>query len=179
MENGLKLKDACELLGRSKKSIGRYIKKGFLKPLVIRSKQGTKEYRFSLEDIEQLKEKIQLTEERIRQEAPDTQQDRKEEARQTQAQQKETRQEGQEEFLKDQLREKDKQIESLGDKIDQLIERDRETNILLKSLQEKVLSLEAPKSPEEKGQERQEERQPRQEKKNLIQRILNLRKKDL
>ncbi len=49
--------------------------------------------------------------------------------------------------LKDQLTIKDKQIESLSGKIDQLIERSRETNILIKGLQDKILLLGTPKEP--------------------------------
>jgi chromosome segregation ATPase len=48
-------------------------------------------------------------------------------------------------LLKDQLAKKDEQIKDLGGKIDQLIERDRETNILIGQLQSKVLMLEQPK----------------------------------
>ena len=48
-------------------------------------------------------------------------------------------------FLKEQLKVKDEQIKDLGGKIDQLIERDRETNILLRGLQDKILALEPPK----------------------------------
>jgi len=48
-------------------------------------------------------------------------------------------------LLKDQLQKKDEQIKDLGGKIDQLIERDRETNILIGQLQSKVLMLEQPK----------------------------------
>lgn len=57
-------------------------------------------------------------------------------------------------LLKDQLKVKDEQIKDLGGKIDQLIERDRETNILLRGLQEKVLMLENPQ-PEETGQDKE------------------------
>ena len=57
-------------------------------------------------------------------------------------------------LLRDQLKVKDEQIKDLGGKIDQLIERDRETNILLKGLQEKVLMLEQPK-PEQTGQDKE------------------------
>ena len=53
-------------------------------------------------------------------------------------------------LLKDQLTVKDRQIDSLGGKIDQLIERDRETNILIKGLQDKVLMLEKPREPDQK-----------------------------
>ena len=45
------------------------------------------------------------------------------------------------ELLRDQLKTKDGQIKDLGGKIDQLIERDRETNIILKGLQDRVLML--------------------------------------
>jgi len=56
-------------------------------------------------------------------------------------------------FLRDQLKTKDEQISSLGGKIDQLIERDRETNIILKGLQDKVLMLEQPKAGEKQGKQ--------------------------
>ena len=64
-------------------------------------------------------------------------------------------------LLKDQLKVKDEQIKDLGGKIDQLIERDRETNILIGQLQSKVLMLEKPREPingdaEETGQARQD-----------------------
>jgi len=48
---------------------------------------------------------------------------------------------------------KDRQMDDLSKKIDELIERDRETNFLLRGLQEKIFSLEGPKrnaSPEKK-----------------------------
>lgn len=51
---------------------------------------------------------------------------------------------------------KDKQMEGLSKKIDELIERDRETNFLLRGLQERIFALEGPKgeaSPEEKKSE--------------------------
>jgi hypothetical protein len=56
-------------------------------------------------------------------------------------------------LLKEQLVKKDEQIKDLGGKIDQLIERDRETNILLKGLQKKVLMLE--QKPEQTGQDKE------------------------
>jgi hypothetical protein len=62
-------------------------------------------------------------------------------------------------LLKEQLTKKDEQIKDLGGKIDQLIERDRETNILIGQLQSKVLMLEKPREPingdaEETGQDK-------------------------
>ncbi len=40
---------------------------------------------------------------------------------------------------------KDRQMDNLSKKIDELIERDRETNFLLRGLQEKIFALEGPK----------------------------------
>ena len=49
------------------------------------------------------------------------------------------------EMLRDQLKVKDNQIKNLDEKIGQLIERNRETNILLKGMQDKMVLLEKPK----------------------------------
>lgn len=43
------------------------------------------------------------------------------------------------------LETKDRQMDDLSKKIDELIERDRETNFLLRGLQEKIFALEGPK----------------------------------
>jgi len=53
------------------------------------------------------------------------------------------------EMLRGQLKTKDDQIKNLDDKIGQLIERNRETNILLKGLQDKIMLLEQPKQKRE------------------------------
>jgi len=55
------------------------------------------------------------------------------------------------EILRDQLKAKDDQIKNLDEKIGQLIERNRETNILLKGLQDKIGLLDSPK-PEKENQ---------------------------
>ena len=63
-------------------------------------------------------------------------------------------------LLRDQLKTKDEQISSLGGKIDELIQRDRETNIILKGLQDKVFMLEQPKpEPEETRHDTDQTRQ--------------------
>jgi len=54
--------------------------------------------------------------------------------------------------LKSQIYIKDKQIDSLGNKIDNLIERDHETNVILKSLHDRVFMLEAPKKPQNENE---------------------------
>lgn len=68
-------------------------------------------------------------------------------------------------LLKDQLKVKDEQIKGLGGKIDQLIERDRETNIILKGLQDKVLMLEQPKPETENttDEQRDNSKEPTEE----------------
>ena len=63
-------------------------------------------------------------------------------------------------LLKEQLGKKDEQIKDLGGKIDQLIERDRETNILLKGLQDKILLLEKPKGKDKKKKKKAETIEP-------------------
>jgi len=72
-------------------------------------------------------------------------------------------------LLRSQLYIKDKQISSLGGKIDELIERDRETNFILKALQDKVFLLEQPKkepingNAEQTGHDAEETGQARQD----------------
>jgi len=169
----LTLFEACELLNRSKKSISRYIRRGLLHPQEIKSQQGTLEYRFSKADLEAFK--LQETQDKTRQETGDTpdqttqsRQDEpieatpaktkeiKEQTRPDEPRQDKAQETGQDSeiinllkettgLLKEQLNKKDEQIKDLGGKIDQLIERGRETNILLGQLQSKVLMLEQPK----------------------------------
>ena len=178
--------EACELLNRSKKSISRYIRRGLLHPERVKSQQGTLEYRFTKADIEAFKAQEALNAEQTRQDTADRTEETRQtghiktgfienkevlsETRQdTPEQTGHERQDktGQESevitllkettgLLRDQLKTKDEQISSLGGKIDQLIERDRETNIILKGLQDKVFLLEQPKppKPEETGQDR-------------------------
>ncbi len=62
-------------------------------------------------------------------------------------------------LLKEQVKTKDEQIKDLGGKIDQLIERSRETNILMKGLQERVFQLEAPRETKVEDNDRTVEKQ--------------------
>ena len=119
--------EVCQVLKKSRKTITRYIQKGILKPERIKSQRGTLEYRFSQVDLESLK--IPGTD-KIRQ-------DIRGDTRQAIRQDNEVIN-----ILRDQLNVKDKQINSLGKKIDQLIERSRETNILINGLTNRVLMLE-------------------------------------
>jgi len=146
----LTLFEACEYLNRSKKSISRYIRRGLLHPQRIKSQQGTLEYRFSKDDFEafKLKESQDKTDQSGQTEATPTKEAKTKEIIE------ETRHDSEiinllketTGLLKEQLVKKDEQIKDLGGKIDELIQRDRETNILIGQLQSKVLMLEQPKN---------------------------------
>ena len=142
-------------------------------PEKVKSQQGTLEYRFSKADIEAFKAQEALNAEQTR---PDRTEETDQtghsepirkaeflENKDFKWQTEETRHGRQDQtgqdgevitllkettgLLKEQLVKKDEQIKDLGGKIDQLIERDRETNILIGQLQSKVLMLEKPKEP--------------------------------
>lgn len=141
--------EACNLLKKSKRTISRYIKKGLIIPEKIKSQKGSIEYRFKKADIESLKISGM---DKIRQ---DITEDTRQAMRQDTGQSneviillKETTK-----ILRDQLAVKDKQIKSLGNKLDGLIERGRETNILIKGLTNKVLMLEGKTDPTETEKE--------------------------
>ena len=105
----LTFNEACKILKKSKRTVSRYIKNGWLNPERIESKRGTLEYRFNQADLLKFKKpgKTEKTDQ--------------------------TRPEGDIiSFLKDQIKVKDETIS-------QLIERSRETNILLKGLQNQLL----------------------------------------
>ncbi|MBA7496380.1 hypothetical protein ES702_06988 [subsurface metagenome] len=104
--------EACTILKKSKRTVSRYIKNGWLNPEKIESKRGTLEYRFNRANL--LKFKKPGRTERTEQ----------------------TRQEGDIiTLLKNQIKVKDKQI-------NELIERSREANILLKGLQNQLFLTE-------------------------------------
>ncbi|GAI37358.1 unnamed protein product [marine sediment metagenome] len=152
--------EVCQVLKKSRKTISRYIKKGLLKPERIKSKRGTLEYRFNQVDLESLK--IPGTD-KIRQDIRgDTRQAIRQDS-EVVTLLKETTQ-----VLRDQLTIKDKQIKSLSGKIDQLIERSRETNVLLKGLTNKVLMLEGKTEKAEtvnEAENKDKDREDRQDKK--------------
>jgi predicted DNA-binding transcriptional regulator AlpA len=224
----LSLYEVCEILGKSTRTITRYVHKHILHPRGIKSRQGTLEYRFSRSEIDAFKQRedsvrqyfylenkhapevsqaasfadyqfpvpptqtpylipgisfpvqsnpqsslpatptqspkknpieqdLPNIEVRIKAERPDA--DEKDKPAKTALQKdvesalaqkrnddeiiillKETTG-----MLRDQLKTKDDQIKNLDDKIGQLIERNRETNILLKGLQDKIMLLEKPR----------------------------------
>lgn len=156
MKSDITFIEACKLLKKSRKTISRYIKKGLIKPERIKSQRGTLEYRFNQADLEGLKPGIDKT-------RPDKTRQVIRQEREVITLLKETTQ-----TLRDQLTVKDKQIKSLGNKIDGLIERGRETNILIKGLTNKVLMLEGKSSKAETVNEwenKDKDREDRQDKK--------------
>jgi hypothetical protein len=175
-EYSITLFEACEYLNKSQKTLSRYIRKGRITPLEVKSKQGTLAYRFSKVDLEALK--LELEQESIdearqdRQDTPDqTRQDipafeKAHLSTKTKINQEQTRQDRADrteqtghpesiisllkdttELLKGQLAIKDSQIGTLNEQVHKLIERDRETNILLKGLQDRVMLLGPPDKP--------------------------------
>lgn len=160
----LTLEQVSQRLNKSKKTISKYIKQGKLTPERVRSKQGTLKYKFLESDIEAFSVGVDLGEmnpEQNKETQEGNYQNRKEELRGEEhiSQFRELT-----EVLKDQLNRKDEQIKSLSDKIDTLIERDRETNILLSQLQSKVLMIENPQERKEKEESQEDNRQETEKK---------------
>lgn len=48
--------EACEKLGKSKKTLGRYIRRGLIRPKMVKSLKGTPEYRFSESELQAFKD---------------------------------------------------------------------------------------------------------------------------
>jgi len=98
--------EACQVLKKSKRTVSRYIKNGWLNPERIESQRGTLEYRFSQANLLKFKKPGK------------TEKTRPENGIIT--------------FLKDQIKVKDETIK-------ELLERDRETNIMINQLQNRLL----------------------------------------
>ncbi|HOX30379.1 MAG TPA: helix-turn-helix domain-containing protein [Candidatus Paceibacterota bacterium] len=226
-EHVITLFEACEMLNKSARTVSRYVRKGFLNPVSIKSRKGTMEYRFSRAELNSLKDRedeirqitfaedqtpetvaaqfasVDMAQDRLAVEMPFTVPGAAPEPSDKTGQTGQTGQQPsvQEEIesrleilelaadaknsegikqgsdsiaprpdneiidllkettgmLRDQLQVKDEQIKSLNEKIDNLIERDRETNILLKGLQDKFLYLEKPKKEPTRGAAGQDE----------------------
>lgn len=127
-KDNVTLLEACKILKKSKRTVSRYIKNGWLKPEKIESNRGTLEYRFNQANLLKFKKPGRT------------------------GQTEQTRPEGDIiAFLKDQLKVKDEQI-------NQLIERSRETNILLKGLQNQLLLTEGKKEDRKDREAKQDKK---------------------
>jgi len=121
-QDDLTFNEVCQELGKSKRTVSRYIKKGLLKPEKVKAQKGI-EYRFSQSEIESFK-KPDTTGQMTRQNIID---DKNNDTLS---------------LLNDTMKLLQKQLKAKDTQIKQLLERRRETNILMGQLQNKVLMLE-------------------------------------
>jgi excisionase family DNA binding protein len=122
-ESYLTFKETCDILGKSKRTVSRYIKKGLLRPEKVRGQKGV-EYRFNRTEVESLKNQDTTGQKTGQNQRSDTKED-------------DTLS-----LLQDNMKLLEKQLKAKDRQIKQLLERQRETNYLLKGLQDKVLLLE-------------------------------------
>jgi len=123
--NNLTLKEVCQELGISKRTITRYIKKGILNPEKVKSENGILEYRFKKSEIEKFNNPDITTSQTTRQNIKS-----------------ESNNNDTLSLLKDNMKLLEKQLKAKDQQINKMLERQRETNILIGQLQNKVLLLE-------------------------------------
>jgi excisionase family DNA binding protein len=119
----LTFKETCNILGKSKRTVSRYIIKGLLRPEKVRGQKGI-EYRFNRTEVESIKN-------------PDTTGHETGQNQKTIIKDDDTLA-----LLKDNMKLLQKQLKSKDQQIKKLLDRQRETNYLLGQLQNKVLLLE-------------------------------------
>jgi transcriptional regulator with XRE-family HTH domain len=124
-KTNLTLKEVCQELGKSKRTITRYIKKGVLNPERAKNENGILEYRFDPSEIEKIKNQDQDTRQTTRQNTKS-----------------ETKNNDALSLLNDTVKLLQKQLKAKDKQIQQMLERQRETNILIGQLQNRVLLLE-------------------------------------
>jgi DNA-binding transcriptional MerR regulator len=134
----LTFNEVCKILNRSRRTVSRYINEGLIKPKIIGSQKGTSKYLFDPKEVENIN--ISGKVDRKGKTGHKTRQDMAYHDTEVIT------------LLKDQLKIKDKQITNLQGKIDKLIERQRETNYLIKGLSDKILMIES----KTKSQERED-----------------------
>jgi len=114
--------EACKILGKSERTLSRYIKKKLIIPEKIKSQKGIK-YFFNLAELESFKK-------------PDTT------GQMTRQNKFEDKNNDTLSLLNDTMKLLQKQLKAKDTQIKQLLERQRETNILMGQLQNRVLLLE-------------------------------------
>jgi len=152
----LTFKETCNILGKSKRTVSRYIKKGLLNPEKVRGQKGI-EYRFNRSEVESIKNQDTTGQET------------------GQNQKVETKDDDTLAFLKDNMKLLQKQLKSKDQQIKKLLDRQRETNYLLGQLQNKVLLLEDKSKGKQQDKKRRTEDmtgdKPGDRIKNFIERI--------
>ena len=122
-QDDLNFNEVCERLGKSRRTVSRYISNGLLNPDRIKTEKGNLEYRFSQSEVESLKKRGrgQGTGQNIKTDRniDDTLA-----------------------LLKDTIKLLQKQLKAKDNQINKMLERQRETNILTGQLQNKVFLLE-------------------------------------
>jgi DNA-binding transcriptional MerR regulator len=124
-KDNLTLKEVCQELGKSKRTITRYIKKGMLNPDKIKNENGILEYRFNPLEIEKIKNNNQDIGQETRQKTKN-----------------ESKKDDTLSLLTDTVKLLEKQLKAKDKQIDKMLERQRETNILIGQLQKKVMLIE-------------------------------------
>jgi len=155
VKNEINFIEACKILGKSKRTLSRYIKKSLIIPEKIKSQKGSIEYRFNRAELEAFK--ITGTD-KIKTDIIDDKRQDTGQNRDIIILLKETT-----EILKEQLKIKDEQIKSMSKKIDQLIERSRESNILIKGMANKLLLIEGKNKEENREDIKQDIRQDKRQ----------------
>jgi len=117
------LLEACKILNRSKRTVSRKIKAGLLKANKFRTERGIYEYRFSQSEVESLKKR-----DRGQGTGQNIKTDRNIDDTLT--------------LLKDTVKLLQKQLKAKDNQINKMLERQREANILMGQLQNKVFLLE-------------------------------------
>ena len=122
-QDDLNFNEVCERLGKSRRTVSRYISNGLLNPDRIKTEKGNLEYRFSQSEVESLKKRGrgQGTGQNIKTDRniDDTLS-----------------------LLKDTVKLLQKQLKAKDNQINKMLERQREANILMGQLQNKVFLLE-------------------------------------
>ena len=129
------------MLNRSRRTISRYVNKGLLTPEKVKNEQGVIEYKFHSKEIE----KFNLPKKVFSKDRPGKHIGHKTPPDMAHNDTEVIT------LLKDQLKEKGKEITRLHKKIDRLIDRQHETNVLIGSLQNKVLKLEHKTNDQDTG----------------------------
>ena len=140
------LSEACKLLNRSRKTLGKYIKEGKLKPERVLSKRGTLQYHFRKADLDRF---------------IISGKDKKEEKRREETGKdndvisllKDTMQ-----ALKRQLKVKDIEIDNLSKRIDKLIEEEGKSKNIITGMASRLFLLEDKTKDENRGERREEKR---------------------
>jgi DNA-binding transcriptional MerR regulator len=122
-EKDIDIYQVCNILGKSKRTISRYIKKGLLNPEKVRGQKGI-EYRFNRSEVESLKN-------------PETTGQETGQNQKTIIKDDDTLS-----LLKDNMKLLQKQLKSKDQQIKKLLDRQRETNYLMGQLHNRVLMLE-------------------------------------